>query len=309
MLAIAADALYAMLRRRGTTQQLTGVIVTCAISAVLLLPAIVWYNLRFSVEQSLLASAEVEFALVYVVLCGWFLPLGTSVAYCLLTLPRTSITSVHIPSQKRTTSIDPSAETISPPRRQPGVTVPFVFNEDSPWGWLEHRNGRFQGQRLELCRAIVTIGREEENDIWLDDDMASRHHAELAWDNGKVYITDCDSLNGVLLNGRRIVNVALVEKGDTLEVGSHRFLFDFAQAPGTLNEQDDPLAHHAWRPFSLPGIGDSGIAPDTTDWSKTSLKAWRHRNQQVCQVWASLVRHWHENGKTRPSLSASRPCR
>lgn len=260
MFAIAADALYATLRRRGTTQQLSGAIVTCVISALLLLPAILWYNLRFSVELSSLAVAEVEVALVYVVLCGWFLPLGATAAYCLFTLPRTSITSVHIPSQKRTTRIDPSSETISPPRRQPGVPVPNVFDEDTPWGWLEHRNGRFQGQRLELCRAIVTIGRGEENDIWLDDDMASRHHAELAWDKGKVYITDCDSLNGVLLNGRRIVNAGLVEKGDVLEIGSHRLLFDFAQAPGSLGEQDDPLAHHAW-PFSPHSITNTELPP------------------------------------------------
>jgi pSer/pThr/pTyr-binding forkhead associated (FHA) protein len=266
MFAIAANALYAALLRRGTTQQLTAAIVTSAIAALLLLPAIVWYNVRFSIEQAALAPAEVEVALVYVVLWGWFLPLAITAAYCLFTLPRTSITSVHIPLQQRTTRADPSAETLSPPRRQPGVPVPYVFDQYTPWGWLEHRNGRFQGQRLALTRAIITIGRDEDNDIWLDDDMASRHHAELACDNGKVYITDCDSLNGVLLNGRRIVNVALVQKGDLLEIGSHRLLFDFAQAPDArpVSEQDDPLAHHAWKPFVGTRISQNGLTPAPT---------------------------------------------
>lgn len=263
MLAIAANALYAALRRRGTTQQLTGAIVTCAISALLLLPAIVWYNVRFGVEQAALAPAEVEVALVYVVLWGWFLPLAVTAAYYLFTLPRTGITSVHIPLQQRTTRADPSAETLSPPRRQPGVPIPSVFDEDTPWGWLEHRNGRFQGQRLALIRAIISIGRDEDNDIWLDDDMASRHHAELAYANNMVYITDCDSLNGVLLNGRRIVNVALVQKGDMLEIGSHRLLFDLAQAHDARpsHEQDDPLAHHAWKPFVPNRTSQNGLNP------------------------------------------------
>lgn len=266
MLAVAANALYASLRRRGTTQQLTAAIVTCSISALLLLPAIVWYNVRFGAAQQALATAEVEVALVYVVLWGWFLPLAVTTAYYLFTPPRTGITAVHIPLQQRTTRADPSAETLSPPRRQPGVPVPPVFDDDTPWGWLEHRNGRFQGQRLALTRSIISIGRDEENDIWLDDDMASRHHAELAYASNLVYITDCDSLNGVLLNGRRIVNVALVRQGDILEIGSHRLLFELAQDVGTraTGEQDDPLARHAWKPFVPNRISHNGLTPSST---------------------------------------------
>ncbi len=265
MLAIAANALYAALRRRGTTQQLTGAIVTCAISTLLLLPAIVWYNVRFGIEQTALAPAEVEVALVYVVLWGWFLPLAITTSYYLFAQPRTSTTSVHMPVQQRTTREDPLAETLSPPRRQPGMPVPYVFDQETPWGWLEYRSGRFQGQRLALTRAIITLGRDEENDIWLDDDMASRQHAELAYDNGRVYLTDCNSLNGVLLNGRRIVNVALVQKGDLLEIGSHSLLFDLAQNSDARppNEQDDPLSHHAW-PFASARTSLNGLTPAPT---------------------------------------------
>ncbi len=55
MVAIAINTLYTSLRRRGTTRQLTGAIVTCVISALLLLPAFVWYNARFNAEQAQLA--------------------------------------------------------------------------------------------------------------------------------------------------------------------------------------------------------------------------------------------------------------
>jgi pSer/pThr/pTyr-binding forkhead associated (FHA) protein len=245
MLAIAVNALYTSLLRRGTTRQLAGAIVTCVISALLLLPAILWYNLRFGVEQAAISAAEVEVALVYVALWGWFLPLGITVSYCLFSLPRTSTTSVHIPRQKRITRTN-AATAIHPPRHQPGVEAPFVFGEDIPWGWLVYRIGRFQGQRLALTRAVITIGRGEDNDIWLDDDMASRNHAELAWDQGSVYITDCDSLNGVLLNGQRIRRTALIEAGELLEIGSHRFLFEKAEQLDAPNEQDDPLVRHIW---------------------------------------------------------------
>lgn len=270
MFAIAVNALYTSLRRRGTTRQLASAIVTCVISALLLLPALVWYTMRFSLEQAAISVAEIEVALVYVSLFGWVLPLSVSTAYCLFALPRTSTSSLHIPRQKRsrTTRLNTSSR-LNPPRHQPGVVAPHVFGGDTPWGWLEYRSGRFQGQRLALTRVVVTIGRGEENDIGLDDDLASRNHAELAWEQGQVYVTDCDSLNGVLLNGSRIRNVALVEPDDLLEIGSHRFFFQKVEQPKTPQEQDDPLARHIWHsstslqtdsekiPMTEPQAGDA----------------------------------------------------
>ncbi len=257
MLAIASNALYTTLRRRGTTHQLAGAIVTCVIAALLLLPALVWYNMRFSIEQATISMAEVEVALVYVALFGWFLPLSVTVSYCLFALPRTSTTALHIPRQQRTTSAG-AATAFTPPRHQPGLPAPYVFAEDIPWGWLEHRSGRFHGQRLALNRSVVTIGRGEDNEIWLDDDMASRNHAELAWDKGQVYLTDCDSLNGVLLNGRRLEGPASVRPGNVLEIGSHRFLFELAEQPKSPPEQDDPLLRHVWH--SEAALEDNGEA-------------------------------------------------
>ena len=245
MLAIAINALYTTLRRRGTTRQLAGAIVTCVVSALLLLPAIVWYNLRFTVEQANLPVAEVEVALVYVALFGWFLPLGVTIAYCLFTLPRTFTSSMQIPHPKRTTRVN-AATALHPPRYQPGLPAPYVYREDTPWGWLEYRSGNFQGQKLALKRSIIPIGRGEENDIWLDDEMVSRNHAELAWDKGLIYITDCDSLNGVMLKGKRIRGTDTVDPGALLEIGSHRFLFTLAEYAGTPGEQEDPLSHHIW---------------------------------------------------------------
>ncbi|MFL5629598.1 MAG: FHA domain-containing protein [Ktedonobacteraceae bacterium] len=245
MLAIAINALYTTLLRRGTTRQLAGAIVTCVIAALLLLPALVWYSMRFSIEQAALSPAEVELALVYVALFGWFLPLSVTISYCLFALPRTSTSSTHIPRQRRTTHTNP-ATSLNPPRHQAGVEAPYVFGEDIPWGWFVYRSGRFQGQRLALKRSVVTIGRGEDNDIWLDDDMASRNHAEIAWDKGQVYLTDCDSLNGVLLNGRRIRGTVTVTAGNLLEIGSHRLLLELAEQPKSPHEQDDPLLRHVW---------------------------------------------------------------
>jgi pSer/pThr/pTyr-binding forkhead associated (FHA) protein len=255
MCAIAANALYTTLRRRGTTRQLAGVLMLCVVSALLLLPAIIWFNLRFSAKQADLSFAEVQVALAYVALWGWLLPLGATGTYCLFTLPRNSQTNVRIPRLDR--SEQPQAAP-PPPQRQSGVPVSFVYGEDIPWGWLEYGSGNFQGQRLALKRSIMTLGRDEENDIWLDDEMASRHHAELSWDQSRVYLTDCESLNGVSLNGKRIRGYTLLKSGDTIEIGSHHFCFILAEVGATAIEQSDPLAYHKWRSASeVTGGSDS----------------------------------------------------
>lgn len=259
MLAIAVNALYTTLRKRGTTRQLAGAIVACVISALLLLPAIVWYNTRFSSTQVPISVVEVTVVLIFVAFCGYVLPVSVTTIYCLFTQPRDSNTSVRIPRQlnhrKRTTRGNAVAGAVSLPKRQPGVLAPFVFGEDIPWGWLEHRSGRFQGQKLALNRTVISIGREEDNDIWLDDEVSSRYHAELAWDGGQVYITDCNSLNGVQLNGRRIRGTLVIKNGDLVEIGLHRFVFEIAERPIPLAEQDDPLLHHPRRLSISPETG------------------------------------------------------
>jgi len=265
MLAIAANALYTTLRQRGTTRQLATVIVICVLAALLLLPAIIWYHLRFSVRQGQLAMIEIEIMLSYVAFCGWFLPLGVTSTYCLLTQPRDSLTATRIPRAGKGQVSGKSANPQSiPPRYQRGMPIPFVYGDDTPWGWLEYRGGNFQGQRLALKRMIITIGRDEANEIWLDDEMASRYHAELVWQEGNIFLTDCESLNGVFLNGQRIRQSVSLASNDVLEIGSHRFAFFLESEPRKqLDDSDDPLIHHKWRSALDSLTAGSDILPAT----------------------------------------------
>ena len=240
--AITTTVLYSTLRGRGRSRPLARVIIVCIISALLLLPAIIWFNSRFTAQQTALSVFEISGILVYIALCGWVVPLGITSIYYFFVLPRSSTTTAS--SLARTQS---STMTYQPLRYRPGVVIPFVFSEEIPWGWLEYYSGSFHGQRLALKRAIITIGRDENCDIWIDDEMASRHHAELAWDNGHVYLTDCDSLNGVLLNKRPVRGTATLASNDILQVGTHCFVFVLAEQQEILVPQDDPLNRHTWR--------------------------------------------------------------
>ncbi len=239
MFSIAANVLHAALRHRGTKRHLTIAIVVCVISALLLFPALIWFDLRFIVKQ--LPLLEIEGLLVYIALCGWILPLSVTCLYYFSS--RVSTDRRQKPSKQEHT-----ATALHPPRYQSGVQAPFVFGEDAAWAWLEYGNGNFQGQRLALKRAIAMIGRDEECDIWLDDEMASRYHAEVAWDEGRACLTDCGSMNGVSLNGRRVRGTVLMHSNDLIEIGAMRFIFILAEQKETPSAlDDDPLSKHTWR--------------------------------------------------------------
>ncbi|HTI12984.1 MAG TPA: FHA domain-containing protein [Dictyobacter sp.] len=243
--AIVIAVLYTIVRRYGTTRQLVRTSICFFISALFFVPAIVWFHVRFSASHAPSPTLLDVYGLAYIILCGWVLPLGILLWHCLTALPRNK---PHLPGTQNLKERSVAPETLQQiPRYQSGVLAPFAFGEDTPWGWLEYLNGNFQGQRLALKRVVVSIGRDEDCDIWLDDDMVSRHHAELAWDRECVYLTDCTSLNGTKLDQKPISGSILIQPGDHITIGDAQFSFypdERAQAPAEL---DDPLARHTWR--------------------------------------------------------------
>ncbi len=232
------------------------------VSVLLLIPALIWFDLRFIVKHALLPTLETDGLLVYIVLCGWALPISVTCLYCFSASPRVSTNST--PHQKHATR-EQTTTALHPLRYQSGVQAPFVFGEDAAWAWLEYGNGNFQGQRLALKRAVAMIGRDEECDIWLDDDMASRHHAEVAWDQGRACLTDCGSMNGMSLNGHRVRGTVQMYSNDLIEIGAMRFIFILAEQKETPSAlDDDPLSKHTWRSsldLQADSLDASEVAP------------------------------------------------
>ena len=70
----------------------------------------------------------------------------------------------------------------------------------------------------------VSIGREEDNTIQLNDDRISRFHAKLQDHSGRVILTDLDSTNGTRVNGHPI-QMRVLQQGDVIAVGRCVLLF------------------------------------------------------------------------------------
>ena len=89
-----------------------------------------------------------------------------------------------------------------------------------------------------LEKGRLTVGRELDNDIRLDDDAVSSHHAEIVVKASKymegfldVWAVDLDSTNGTLINGKP-VKKQMLHHDDDLKIGTHRFKFVDLSAGG-----------------------------------------------------------------------------
>jgi ABC-type multidrug transport system ATPase subunit len=77
---------------------------------------------------------------------------------------------------------------------------------------------------LEQAAGALTIGRSTDNDIIIQDVLASRHHAFLTTTPLGTEIRDAHSVNGTFVNGVR-VGSALLTEGDVVTIGNVDLVF------------------------------------------------------------------------------------
>lgn len=75
------------------------------------------------------------------------------------------------------------------------------------------------GQRIVLTGSPVVLGRNAECDLVLQDQQASRRHAQVELGPAGFVLVDLGSTNGTMLNGRRVDRPAQLAPGDRIVVG------------------------------------------------------------------------------------------
>lgn len=84
--------------------------------------------------------------------------------------------------------------------------------------------GGISGEVFHLAPGQVTIGRDAQSAIFLDDVTVSRNHAVLSVGEPTV-LTDLGSLNGTYVNRRRIEGDEELIDGDELQIGKFRLVY------------------------------------------------------------------------------------
>ena len=75
-----------------------------------------------------------------------------------------------------------------------------------------------------LDKPRLTIGRKPDNDIVLDDQAASGHHARVIQIQSVFFVEDAGSSNGTYANGKKTDRKQLVN-GDQITIGQHSLLY------------------------------------------------------------------------------------
>jgi hypothetical protein len=117
------------------------------------------------------------------------------------------------------------------------------------------QRGGEAGLTWPLEHRTLSIGRDADCDIVLDDRQVSRHHALVGWRNDHYEIEDLNSKNGTHLNGRDVIGSQPLRDGDEIQIAL-RFKLAFVDAGATAplmlevptdrGLRLDTAAHQVW---------------------------------------------------------------
>lgn len=102
-------------------------------------------------------------------------------------------------------------------------------------------------QEVSLSVGPITIGRQPDNVLRIDNPAVSGHHAKVYSEGGHYVLEDAESFNGTYINNQRISKVVLKD-GDKALIGKHTIEF---RDPGS---QAVPATHECLQP-SVDGQG------------------------------------------------------
>ena len=109
----------------------------------------------------------------------------------------------------------------------PDITLPNIdmSSQDSGRAELTIVRGPSTGERFILDIPEVSIGRDPNCEVFLNDRTVSRRHAHLSIQGGRAIIEDLGSLNGTWVDAA-IVSSSELFNGSTIQIGTFKMIFN-----------------------------------------------------------------------------------
>ena len=99
-------------------------------------------------------------------------------------------------------------------------------------------------ERSDMSTITITIGREPDNDLVIDEYGVSGHHARLLVHSDRLELVDCGSVNGTYVNDEQVGEDQIVLLAPTDHVVLNRYPLDLASVRERL-PQEHPWRHEA----------------------------------------------------------------
>jgi len=101
-------------------------------------------------------------------------------------------------------------------------------------------SGQQAGRHFKLTKRTLTAGRDPARDIQITDGKVSRKHFQVRYEIDHYVIVELRSLNGVSVNGGRIVGEQRLHDGDQIHVGDTLLEFYEQDVPDRTNALNLP---------------------------------------------------------------------
>jgi pSer/pThr/pTyr-binding forkhead associated (FHA) protein len=102
-------------------------------------------------------------------------------------------------------------------------------------------SGEQKGEFLPLGRRINVIGRAESLPMQILDDMVSRKHLRIRYDENtnEHSAEDMNSKHGVIINNRKITGLTTLKEGDQIRIGQTMLLY----TEKDFDDRESALSH------------------------------------------------------------------
>lgn len=123
----------------------------------------------------------------------------------------------------------------------------------------------------------LTLGRAEDNDVVVDDERLSKHHAEvICHPDGRVEVRDLGSTSGTLVNDESVES-RILRHGDTLAFGPLTAVLDLEEADAPVEETRERSASNN---HLKPPAEEQQRLQDEVEAVRQELAEWRLRAEQ-----------------------------
>ena len=96
-------------------------------------------------------------------------------------------------------------------------------------------SGTVKGQKFEINKDRITIGRAKNNDIIMQDEAVSSQHCYISRRGSSFVLHDLNSTNGTTLNLQPVLTEAILQNKQVIQVGASELMFECGPEEGVTS--------------------------------------------------------------------------